>query len=263
MIGAVARVLRPGCKMDNVLMLEGDQGRGKSTSLSILGGDWFTDTPFELGSKDGFLAMRGKWIIELAELDSFNRAESTRAKHFFAADKDTYREPYGRRVIDVHRQCVFAGSTNTNEYLKDDTGNRRYWPVTTGAIDKDGLIRDRDQIWAEAVHEFKAGETWWFEPGIDFVQAEQEQRFVTDAWEELVSTYVFEKKKDQLPSSPIPFYVSVGEVLNNCLGLRPSDWERKHQMRVSSILKRMNMIRRQIRDESDNRIWVYMPKFRE
>lgn len=260
LIGAVARMLRPGCKMDNVLILEGGQGKGKSTALSILGGEWFTDTPFELGSKDGFLAMRGKWIIELSELDTFNRAESTKAKHFFAASVDTYREPYGRRTFDVARQCLFAGTTNGDEYLKDDSGNRRYWPIRTWGINHDALTGCRDQLWAEAVHLFKTGELWWFEHGIDYVGDEQDKRFVTDAWEELVTRYVDEKARQQTPRSQQPFCISVAEVLTDCLSIPVGKWTRADQMRVSSVLKRLGMIRKQfVVDEQ--RIWAYGPKF--
>lgn len=263
MIGAIARIMKPGCKMDNVMIFEGGQGKGKSTALGIIGGEWFTDTPFELGSKDGFLAMRGKWIIELAELDSFNRAESTRAKHFFAASVDTYREPYGRRTVDVPRQCIFAGSTNSDEYLKDDTGNRRYWPVTIGDINHSKLREDRDQLLAEAVDMYKRGYEWWFPANLDFVTEEQEQRYVSDAWEIQIIEYLDDKKKQHNPGSPIPFCASVGEILSNALGIKPGDWERKHQMRVSSILKRLKMIRKQITNHRGLREWVYTPKFNE
>src|SRR5690606_6798161 len=119
------------------LILEGAQGAGKSTALSVLGGEWFMDSPFSLGDKDAYQTIRGKWIVELGELDRFNKAESTKAKQFFSAYIDTCRESYGRRTIDVPRQCVFAGTTNQDEYLKDTTGNRRYWPVLCQAVDID------------------------------------------------------------------------------------------------------------------------------
>ena len=196
LVGAVARVMQPGCKMDNVLILEGVQGKGKSTVLGILAGDWFIDTPFEIGSTDGYLAMGGKWIVELAELDNFTRADSSRAKQFFAASQDTYRPPYGRRALDVKRQCVFSGSTNGNEYLKDDSGNRRYWPVLTGALDHEAVRRDRDQIWAEALLLYQGGEQWWIEANIDYVVLEQNDRYSDDAWAPLVEEYVNQRLRE-------------------------------------------------------------------
>lgn len=255
MIAAVARILQPGCKMDNVIMLEGGQGKFKSTALSILGGEWFSDTPFELGSKDGFLSMRGKWIIELAELDSFNRAESTKAKHFFAASVDTYREPYGRRTFDVPRQCVFAGTTNTDEYLKDDSGNRRYWPVKTGNINRERLTQDRDMLLAEAVARFRNGDKWWIEGSLDDVLDQQEERYQVDSWEERVIEFVAEKKTTQPPKKG--FSLTVGDVLSDCLEIPVGKWTRLDQMRVSSILKRIGFERRQVRNGS-RRTWLYI-----
>ncbi len=260
MIGAIARVMRPGCKMDNVIIFEGGQGKGKSRALNILAGEWFTDTPFELGSKDGYITMRGKWIIELAELDTFNRAESTKAKHFFAASFDTYRDVYGRRALDVLRQCIFAGTTNSDEYLKDDSGNRRYWPIKTGVIRHNQLGRDRDQLWAEALHLFSSGEPWWFDHGIDYVAKEQDKRFVTDAWEDRVSEYIAGMKRQWIPSSETPFYVTVASVLSECLQIPPGKWTRQDQMRASSVLKRLGMIRKRIMIDG-RRGWGYAHRF--
>lgn len=262
LIAAVARVFQPGCKFDNVLILEGIQNGGKSSSLSILGGEWFSDTPFEIGSRDGFLAMRGHWIIELAELDSFNRAESTRAKHFFAASKDTYREPYGRRTIDVPRQCIFAGTTNQDEYLRDETGNRRYLPIACGDIDTDGLRRDRDQIWAEAVELYRGGEKWWFEGTTPYVAEEQEARYAQDAWEAQVKDWVNAKINIHKGSGQAmdKFFVTIADVLQNCLEIRIGDWTRADQMRVSGSLKRIGLHRRQFLI-GDNRTWGYGLRF--
>ena len=262
MIGAVARVAKPGCKMDNVLILEGGQGRGKSTALNILGQQWFTDTPFEIGSKDSYVALRGKWIIELAELDSFNRAESTKLKHFFAASVDTYREHYGRRTADVPRQCVFAGTTNADEYLRDDSGNRRYWPVKTGEIDQDRLREDRHQLWAEAVHRYRQGEEWWFQSNDEDIEYEQGKRYLMDAWETRIAVFIDMKKKQRMPGSSVPFHMPIGTILEDCLEIPAGKWTRPDQMRVASALKRLGFIRKQVLVEG-KRIWSYQPKFNE
>lgn len=262
MIGAVARVAKPGCKMDNVIIFEGGQGRGKSTALSILGQQWFTDTPFEIGSKDSYVALRGKWIIELSELDSFNRAESTKLKHFFAASVDTYREHYGKRTADVPRQCVFAGTTNADEYLRDDSGNRRYWPVKTGEIDQDKLRRDCHQLWAEAAHRYKQGEKWWFESNDEAIEQEQGKRYLADVWETRVAVFIDVKKKQRMPGSSIPFHMPIGTVLEECLEIPAGKWTRPDQMRVASVLKRLGFIRKQVLIEG-KRIWSYQPKFNE
>ena len=117
LIGAVARAYRPGCKMDNVLILEGSQGLGKSTTLKVLFQPWFTDAAFELGTPDGYQIMRGMWCVELAELDGFNRAEASRSKAFFTRTEDRYRNPYGRKPVNIQRTGVFAGSVYERRYL--------------------------------------------------------------------------------------------------------------------------------------------------
>ncbi|NBB09558.1 VapE domain-containing protein [Pseudomonas sp. SLFW] len=232
MISAVARVMKPGCKSDSVLILEGAQGAGKSTAMRILGGDWFMDTPFSLGDKDGFQAIRGKWIVELGELDSFNKAESTKAKQFFSASTDTYRESYGRRTNDVPRQCVFVGTTNQGEYLKDATGNRRYWPVACTKVELEKLREIRDQLWAEAVFCYLAGELWWVNPeDAALFSEEQDERFVVDEWEGPILGW--------LEESQIGETATGCDVLAHALKLDFGHWGKPEQMRVGAIMHRL------------------------
>lgn len=237
MVSAVARVFSPGCKADSVLILEGLQGAGKSTSMAVLGGEWFMDTPFNLGDKDGYQAIRGKWIVELGELDAFNKAESTRAKQFFSASVDTYRESYGRRVLDVPRQCVFVGTTNQDEYLKDDTGNRRYWPVTCTRVDIEGLRASREQLWAEAVAAYLAGDVWWVERDeAELFAAEQDKRYQADMWEEPIIHYLMHQH--------IGDAVTGAHILEKALNIDPSHWGKPEQMRVGKIMHRLKWPRR-------------------
>ena len=252
MISAVARVMRPGCKADSVMILEGGQGEGKSTAMSILGGDWFMDTPFALGDKDGFQAIRGKWIIELGELDSFNKAESTKAKQFFSASTDTYRESYGRRTNDVPRQCVFVGTTNQDEYLKDATGNRRYWPVACTKVDLDLLREMRDQLWAEAMFCYEAGEIWWVNRDETAMFSEaQDERFVVDEWEGPILNW--------LEESQIGETTSGSEVLASALKLDFGHWGKPEQMRVGAIMHRLGWrrVRLAALAKSGQRPWAY------
>src|SRR5260221_10340210 len=162
MISAVARVSDPGTKADCCLILEGRQGLLKSTALKTLGSPWLTDDLADLGSKDSSLQLSGAWIIELSELDAMNRMEVGRIKAFMARSTDRFRPPYGKRVIEVPRQCVFAGSVNVNSYLRDETGGRRFWPIVCSKIDIDGLSAARDGLWAEARDRYLAGEAWGF-----------------------------------------------------------------------------------------------------
>ncbi len=253
MISAVARVMDPGCKADSVLILEGGQGEGKSTALSVLGGAWFMDSPINLGDKDAYQAIRGKWIIELGELDSFNKAESTKAKQFFSAYIDTYRESYGRRTVDVPRQCVFAGTTNQDEYLKDTTGNRRYWPVFCSFVDIPHLREIRDQLWAEAVARYKAGERWWVEKheAPEFAE-QQDARYMVDVWEHPIRDWLEQPERKDL--------VTGDQVFADALKLDLGHWGKPEQMRVGQIMHRLGWRRKRCSTatRSGHRPWGYI-----
>jgi predicted P-loop ATPase len=151
LIGAVARIMEPGCKADHVMILEGRQGIGKSTSLTHLFEPWFSDEIADLGSKDAAMQLSGVWCIELAELSSMTRSEIERVKAFISRRADRFRPSYGRNVIEVPRQAVFVGTTNSDSYLRDETGGRRFLPVRCESIKPALIWRDRDQLWSEAV----------------------------------------------------------------------------------------------------------------
>lgn len=230
LVGAVARIMRPGCKMDTVLILEGEQGRWKSTALATLAGAWFGDTPFTIGDKDAYLVMRGTWIYELAELDALSRAESSRAKGFFSSTHDTYVPKYVAWAIKVPRQCVFAGTVNHGTYLRDTTGNRRYWPVIVDRADIEGLGRDRDQLWAEALSMYEAGTRWWVstQQERELFEREQELRYVGDAYESRIHEWALGKTE-----------FSMHQVLEEALKLEISKWTRAEQTRVGEVLQKI------------------------
>ena len=188
LIGAVARVYRPSCKVDSLLILEGTQGIGKSRALKILAGDFFTDPLGDIGSKEAAEQLPGVWQVELAELESMSGPEIARIKAFLSCKTDRFREAYGRRVATFPRQCVFAGSTNGDHYLKDPSGARRFWPVKCRRIDLEGVEADRDQLWAEAAA-YHGEEDWWLthEQQRAYADDEQAKRFVGDPSEESTS----------------------------------------------------------------------------
>jgi predicted P-loop ATPase len=190
LIGGAARALNPGCKNDSALVLEGMQGIRKSTLARTLAlrDDWFSDSlPADLSHKDAKDHLRGKWIIELPELAQFRKSEIETVKAFMARQTEQYRPSYGRHEIKVPRSCWFIGSTNESEYLVDATGNRRFWPVKCAAIDIEALVRDREQLWAEAVHRYRQGERWHLETATEKLAAQQaEQRITSDPWLPLV-----------------------------------------------------------------------------
>lgn len=236
LIGAVARVMRSPVKMDNVLIFEGLQGIGKSTALRVLAGEWFTDTPLVLGDKDSFQQIQGVWLVELAELDSLNKAENTRAKQFFGSQVDRYRPSYGRLTQTFPRQCVFAGSTNQDgNYLKDPTGNRRYWPVKCTKVEGEALSHDRDQLWAEAVHRYDAGELWWPEDQYKHLfESEQEDRFDADVWEELIEDWLYGRTKPR---------VLISEIMEQALGLEAAQMKPPEQKRVGQIMAHLGWVK--------------------
>lgn len=241
---AVARVFEPGCKVDQVLVLEGRQRLGKSTALRILcGHEWFMDTPFRIGDKDAFQALRGKWIVELAEMDSFSRAESSAAKAFFSSPADHYRAAYGRIASTVPRQCVFAGTVNLQQYLRDPTGNRRYMPVRCGAMaltGEDSLAAAREQLWAEAVHHYRTERRWWPEGDEwELLTREQEEREETDAWADSITRFLLDD-----PEVMTGHRVTMEQLLGRALGLETSKWTRPEQTRVGAIMNRLGWRKR-------------------
>jgi predicted P-loop ATPase len=224
-----------------MLILEGRQGLRKSGALkAICGEQWFTEAG-EIESKDVFLKMRGKWIIEFPELEGFNRAEATRIKAFVSTAIDSYRKPYARDTIDVPRQCIFAGSTNQSHYLKDETGNRRFWPVKcSGVTDSntaniEWLAAVRDQIWAEAYKAWKGGEIWWSDTELEALAVpEQAQRQESDAWQELVDKFC-ESRTEVTVAEILAGDIQCGTLVSG-IGKPASQWSRSDEMRVSRCL---------------------------
>jgi putative DNA primase/helicase len=196
-IAACARVWLPGCKVDTMLVLEGPQGVGKSTWFRIAASmgrtgskadEWFLETSIEIGSKDGYQALRRKFIAEISELDSLNRAEVSRVKAFMTASKDTYRPSYGRAPVDFLRQIVFGGTVNPDGagYMKDVTGGRRFNPVLILRVDTKMVRAEIEQIWAEALYRYRRNESWHLkEPRVLKAAAEEaEERRQPDPWED-------------------------------------------------------------------------------
>jgi predicted P-loop ATPase len=193
LISAVARVMRPGSKADGVLILEGRQGARKSSTLRcIFGAEWFGDSLPPMQSKDASDYLRGKWVVEMAELSNMNKAEVEVVKAFIAREEERFRPAYARNELSYPRQCVFAGTTNKTDYLRDETGNRRFWPVKVGHIcDTTSLQRDRNLIWSEALHAFNAGEEWWLTGEAErAAEVQQQARVAQDAWEGDVLQYL-------------------------------------------------------------------------
>jgi predicted P-loop ATPase len=235
LIGGVARIYQPGCKNDHTLVLEGPQGWRKSEAFRTLAvhKGWFADRISPMSSKDAAIEMAGVWIIELAELDALMRATASGAKACLTRQSDRFRPPYGKHLINHPRQCIFGGTINppTGGYLKDSTGSRRIWPAPCGSIvDIDGLMRDRDQLWAEAVVRFGVGEPWWLETAKLEALAtdEQKKRYQSDTWQPLIERWLGRRKD-----------TSVAEVLVGAFGIAVREQTQTLQTRVAHILTRL------------------------
>lgn len=219
LISAVARVMQPGCQADHTIVLEGLQGAGKSRTARALAvnPDWFTDRLPDLHTADAAIQLAGRWIVELAELAAVRHTASIESsKAYLTRTFDVYRPPYGRRSISVPRQCVFLGSTNEDTYLRDRTGNRRYWPVKCGDIDIEYLERDRDQLWAEAFAAYRAGEPWHLDNGEQHLAVEeQDERVIITELEQEVATYLERQVAAGINE------VEMRQVLINGLNLEP------------------------------------------
>lgn len=194
LIAMMARALtRGGVEVHNVLVLEGDQGIGKSRSARIIAGsnDWFSSAIPDLQSKDAAISIQGKAIVELAELAAMKRSNNESAKEFLARSTDKFRPPYGRGEVTKDRRCVFIATTNHSNYLTDETGNRRYWPVRCSSkADSDLLTRERNQLIAEAKVAFEQGEKW-YGPHLDKVAfGEQRSRTEADPWDDELDRYI-------------------------------------------------------------------------
>lgn len=234
LISAVARVMKPGCKVDTMLVLEGKTGIRKSLALRVLTGDaWFTSIAGAIDPTETPQLLRRKWIAELDELASLRRTrEQETIKSFLSRQEDNYRAPYARRARDFPRQCVFAGSTNEDHYLRDPTGARRFWPVRCRKIWVRGIEIERDQLWAEAVACYDAGERWYFSDDeiTKLVVAEQSERYEEDAWTDAILEHC---------SVLQTMGVTMDDVLTRCLGIEMAKWTHADVMRVGAILRRI------------------------
>ena len=223
-IGLAARIAQPGCKFDNMLILEGSQGRFKSRALETLGGAWYAEATESIMHKDFYLCLQGKLIVEVADLSSFARAEVNTLKKVITCRIDRYRTPYGHLPQDYPRVGVLVGTTNEASYLRDPTGGRRFWPVACGKINLSWLSSSRDQLFAEAMARYQAGALWYEMPEEETAEAQEERRH-SDSWEEPIADYLLSKES-----------VTLTEVLTECLHFDLAKIGRVDELRVASIL---------------------------
>lgn len=195
LIAAVRRIRKPGCKFDEMLVLESPEGRNKSTLFAVLAGEaWFSDdAPLSAGAREVIERLRGRWIVECADLSGMTRAEIEEMKAFLSRREDAATLKYDPDTTKHKRSCIFVGTTNRRAYLISDTGNRRFWPVEIDNVDIEAVIRDRDQLWAEAAYWEAQGESIRLDPELyDAARAEQESRRVVDPWRDTLHAVLAE-----------------------------------------------------------------------
>lgn len=250
MISLVARALDPGCKVHTVLVLEGDGGLGKSSIFEIIGGEWFCDTPLQLGDKDSRMMAARYWLCELAELVAFKKTDQNVLKNFFSSRVDHFRPPFKETLEESPRRCVFVSTTNEDDYLVDETGNRRYLPVkclyTKEALDR--LRRDRNQLLAEAVAYYRAGEKWHFDYEEKHItEAETEKRMVETPINVKVPQWWYGLAPKDRPAAP-----TVVDVFEQAVDMNrpPTDGDLK---KIGHALAKMRFVKR--RDSTPPRLW--------
>lgn len=264
LVSAVARIMKPGCKVDEMIVLEGGQGSGKSTSISLLCGDkWYLETSENPSKNDFYISLAGKWLIEIGEMNSFSKADQNQIKMAVTRRDDTFRAPYDRYSSSHPRQCVFVGTTNADEYLQDATGGRRFLPVAcSGPVNLDYIRTNRLQLWAEALYSYKAGFQWWALPK-QLAQAEQDKRFVADVWEDPILDWLDRRSSsgrydgEYKGNDPINS-VRVGDLLRYAVQMPVDKQGKQDENRVANILKRHKWIKRQHWDGPSRRnvkIW--------
>lgn len=292
LVSAVARILwtdqkvrHNGAQVDFMLVLEGDQGKGKTSAVRVLfGAEWYAEAQESPSSKDFYQALRGRWCVEIGEMDSFSKADVTKVKQAITARFDTYRPSYGRVARSFRRECVFVGTTNEYEYLRDPTGARRFLPIRVGTLDLPAIVSDRDQLWAEAVALFRAGFAWWDLPA--GAAQQQEERFTEDSWQSVIQRWLTFMAKpdsypdrlqvDALPASPqddTPLesadkaskakrrsvrWTTTAELLSYALHVDVGRHGRPEQMRVAHVMKRLGWVheRTLLPDGTRERRWV-------
>lgn len=260
LISAVARAMQPGCKVDTALILVGKQGAKKSTLFDVLFGEWFADSPINVGNKDAFINLSSAWGYEASELESLTARTVESVKQFLSGRKDTYRPPFGRIAVKVPRHSVLCGTTNKPEVLADDTGHRRFWIITVPdhhVVPVADLRRDRDHLWAEAVALYSqaapygdfapANCRWWFDRDEEQAREGDMMAYRTQhPWEETIAEWV-KFKTD----------VKIAAIYTDCLKGDISKLDARAERDIAKCLRALGWETTTVRDEQGKtrRIW--------
>lgn len=243
MLGLVKRAVEPGCKFDYMLIIKGTQGLSKSGAFRLMAYPYFTDNAIRVGDKDSQMAQQLAWIVESAELESLNKTESTQIKQHLSAQEDWYRPPYGSAMVKAPRHSVHVGTTNADTFLKDATGDRRFWPLEVHVVNMDVLKAQLPQLLAEALHRVEAGEQYWptREEEKELIFPAQEPFKRVDSWEDWLDEYVNAPgtdKIEEVPRAQRTFFAST-ELYDKALGIKSDRVDGGGQMdtRIANAMK--------------------------
>lgn len=245
LVAAVRRVFFPGCEFHSMLILEGGQGIGKSTLVKTLAGPFYANLSFGNIDKDTVDAMQGRWIIEVDELVGFNRQDLEKMKSFITTPTDRARLSYQRMTKPFPRQCVFFGTTNPigdNTYFRDESGNRRFWPVKCGQMNLAWMRENRDQLFAEAVEVYKGGENIYLDTteAQELARMAQDERLAVDPWTEVIAS-----KLNEPQAGLFVQYASVVEIAK-MVGVEPDRLGRMEAIRLGIIMRKLGYLSKRI-----------------
>ena len=260
LISACARAIEPGCKVDTIMVLEGEQGLKKSSAIAALFGEEYTAESVSLFDQHNKMVMQmmGAWCVELAEFVAVVRKEQGGVKGLISMRSDRVVLPYAKMASTHPRRCIFFGTINPDSmgYLTDNTGNRRYWPVSVTQIDMDGIREKRDQLWAEAMDLYRNGARWWLEGDENGVAAgEQDERQEEDAWGPPLERNIQKEESDRNRRIT---EITSDEALS-LLGIPHERKDKRAQMRIASALTQIGFVRRTQRPPNGGKprkIWV-------
>lgn len=247
LISAVARVYEPGCKVDATLVMHGAQGVGKSRFVMALASPWSSTCSNDFTSKDSVMGLTRAWLVELPELSALHARTLEVAKAFLTRQSDPIRLPYARAVLDFPRRTVFIGTTNDDAPLFDMTGNRRFWMVSVRHCDYERIVKDRDQIWAEAVQLYKEGRPWHLDARDGALLEAENELYMADADPIDAQLLEWVSKKNKMPER-----VRTQDIATSMLQTPPDRIDNRVAVRIGKALRRLGFLRRR-----DGKGWYY------
>jgi len=235
-------------------VLEGPQGMSKSTFLEVLGDPWYGSIPVAFGDKDFLQAIQGRWLVEIPDMTGFSKREHTQILATITIRSDIYRASYGRHTEEHPRVAIFAATSETDDYLQDARGRRRYWPLRCTDIDIDALHSMRDQIFAEAVARYREGAKWYEMPAT--ADIEQSARATPDLWSDKVLDYCNELW-EQSKFSRAPLAITSSRILSDAIEIPLAKQDDGCKKRIARILRENNWVQKR---DAVGRVWKKMER---